>query len=734
MSWIDFGLLASAEGYRRTEISELQRLADEQAALRRVAVLVARGVSPTNIFSAVSDEVARLFDSEHTAVARFEGSEAVVVGTCAGIRGPWVGWRVELEDPLLITNVHRTGRPARRWALPFGPIAKDLAEGRPIATVAAPIMVEGRVWGVMIIWAPEELPPDTEQRLERFTELVAAAIANADARAEVQRLAEEQAALRRVATLVAKDVPPAEVFASAAEGAATVIGDAECTLVRDEGDGTITAIAVWGAAVSAGVHVGMRMPSDGDSVVATVLREGRPHRLDDYSAAGGSLAEYARTLGIRCGIGWPVTVGGRVWGVMAVQRYWDARPFPPQSEARLGRFAELVGTAIANVEARAQVERLAEEQAALRRVATLVAREASQADVFAAIGEECARLFAAEQMRLVRFDGESMYVVASVGRPPNVLPVGSSRPLGGVNTPSMVFRTGRPARLDDYQMVASGSIGETARSAGLRSAVATPIVIEGRLWGAVQIGSTREVPLPPDTEPRLGEFTELMATAIANVQARSDLATSRARVVVAGDEERRRVVRDLHDGAQQRLVHTVVTLKHAQRAHEQGGQDVAALVDEALEHARGATDELRELAHGILPSALSLGGLEAGIQALASRMTIPVDVDVRAGRLPQLVESTAYFIVAEALTNVTKHARAQQTTVTARRDDGVLHLEVRDDGVGGAQVDGHGLLGLRDRLAALDGTLQIESPDRGGTLVSVSIPVALAEPASATAG
>src|SRR5262249_51372701 len=189
MSWTDFGLLAAAEGHRQTEISEVRRLADEQAALRRVAMLVARGVSPTEIFSAVSDEVARLFDSEHTAIARFEGNEAVVVGTCAGIRGPWGGWRVELGDPLLITNVHRNGRPARRWALPFGPIAGYLPEGRPIATVAAPIMVEGRVWGVMIIWAAEELPPDTEQRLEGFSELVATAIANADARAEVQRLA-----------------------------------------------------------------------------------------------------------------------------------------------------------------------------------------------------------------------------------------------------------------------------------------------------------------------------------------------------------------------------------------------------------------------------------------------------------------------------------------------------------------------------------------------------------------
>ena len=734
MSWIDFGLVASAEGHRRTEMSEVRRLADEQAALRRVAVLVAGGVSPTEIFSAVSDEVARLFNSEHTAVARFEGSEAVVVGTCAGIRGPWIGWRVELEDPLLITTVHRTGRPGRRFALPFGPIATHLSEGQLIGTVAAPIVVEGRVWGVMIVWTPEELPSDAEQRLERFTELVATAIANADARAEIQRLAEEQAALRRVATLVAKDVPPAEVFASAAEGAATVIGDAECTLVRDEGDGTITAIAVWGAAVSAGVRVGMRMPSDGDSVVATVLREGRPHRLDDYSAAGGSLAEYARTLGIRCGIGWPVTVGGRVWGVMAVQRYWDARPFPPQSEARLGRFAELVATAIANAEARAEVQRLAEEQTALRRVATLVAREASQAEVFAAIGEECARLFAAEQMRLVRFDGESMYVVASAGRPPHVLPVGSRRLLGGVNTPSMVFGTGRPARLDDYQMVASGSIGEVARSAGLRSAVATPIIVEARLWGAVQIASTREVPLPADTESRLGEFTELMATAIANVQARSDLATSRARIVVAGDEERRRVVRDLHDGAQQQLVHTVVTLKHAQRAHEHGSQDAGALVDAALAHARLATDELRELAHGILPSALTLGGLEAGARALASRMSIAVEVDVRVGRLPEMVESTAYFIVAEALTNVVKHADARQAIVTARHDDGVVHVEVRDDGVGGARDDGHGLVGLRDRLAALDGTLRIESPDGGGTHVSASIPVPLAEPGSAAAG
>src|ERR1700754_4429546 len=185
MSWTDFALLAAAEGHRRTEISRVRQLADEQAALRRVARLVARGVSPTEIFSAVSDEVARVFNSEHTAVARFEGSEAVVVGSCAGIRGPWVGWRVELGEGLLITTIHRTGRPGRRWALPFGPLADYLPHGQPIGTVAAPIVVEGSVWGVVVVWTPEELPSDAEHRLESFTELMATAIANVQARSDL---------------------------------------------------------------------------------------------------------------------------------------------------------------------------------------------------------------------------------------------------------------------------------------------------------------------------------------------------------------------------------------------------------------------------------------------------------------------------------------------------------------------------------------------------------------------
>jgi signal transduction histidine kinase len=215
-----------------------------------------------------------------------------------------------------------------------------------------------------------------------------------------------------------------------------------------------------------------------------------------------------------------------------------------------------------------------------------------------------------------------------------------------------------------------------------------------------------------------------VATAISNVQARSDLAASRARIAAAADEERRRVVQDLHDGAQQRLVHTVITLKLARRAFDDGAQ-AQAHVTEALEQAESAVAELRELAHGILPRALSHGGLRAGVEALASRMPVPIECDVSADRLARAIEATAYFVLAESLTNVAKHARATHAAVTARvLEDGMLTIRVRDDGVGGARPDGPGLLGLADRLAVLGGRLHVDSPAGGGTTVIAELPLA----------
>src|SRR4051812_6611971 len=366
---------------------------------------------------------------------------------------------------------------------------------------------------------------------------------------------------------------------------------------------------------------------------------------------------------------------------------------------------------------------LADEQAALRRVATLDAREAPPEEVFARVAEEVSLLLGAESAWMYCYEPDgAVTVVASCGQLASAFPIGMRWSFEAGRITGTVLRTGRTARIDNYAE-ATGALGRRAHEFGVRSAVGSPIVVEGRLWGAMAAATLESRPLPAGSESRIEEFTELVATAVSNMQARSDLAASRARIVAATDEERRRVVRDLHDGAQQRLVHTVVTLKMARRALEDDGEAVPELVTEALENAEEATRELRELAHGILPAVLTRGGLRAGVAALASRAPVPVDVRVSVDRLPPVVEATAYFIVAEALTNVAKHARAHRAAVTAGVEYGTLQVEIQDDGVGAAEGAGSGLLGLGDRLAVLEGTLRVESPPDGGTLVAAAIPL-----------
>jgi signal transduction histidine kinase len=225
------------------------------------------------------------------------------------------------------------------------------------------------------------------------------------------------------------------------------------------------------------------------------------------------------------------------------------------------------------------------------------------------------------------------------------LPVGTRVELDGTNVASLVLQSGRPARIDGYSPASGATAERLRRSLGVYSSVAVPIVVDDRLWGLMIASSKQYRPLAADTESRLLGFTELVATAIANTEARTELAASRARLVAAADEERRRVVRDLHDGAQQRLVHTVVMLKLAEGELQDHEGRAAGLIKEALAQAQSATAEGRELAHGILPSVLMHGGLRAATHALASRMTVPVDVDVSTSRLPEQVEATAYFVV-----------------------------------------------------------------------------------------
>jgi signal transduction histidine kinase len=429
------------------------------------------------------------------------------------------------------------------------------------------------------------------------------------------------------------------------------------------------------------------------------------------------LAIAAREGGIGSGFGAPIVVNGRLWGLMAAG-LGRAVPVPAATEARLASFTELLATAIANAESRSALARLADEQAALRRVATLVAAGAAPQEAFAAVANEAGRLFLVDVANLCRYESDGTFTVVAAGE--RAL-VGRRFGLGGNNVTTLVFETGRPARVD-YADV-SGPVAAAVRERRYRSAVGSPIIVEGHLWGSMGVVTTVEQPLPADTEARLGSFTELVATAVANAENRAALAASRARIVAAADETRRRIERDLHDGAQQRLVHAVIALKLARRAQKTGDANAGELLDEALRQAEQANSELRELAHGILPASLIHSGLRAGVEALVSRVSLPVSAEVPVERLPPGVEATAYFVISEALTNVVKHAHADRASVIARAEHGRLRVEICDDGIGGADPAGSGLLGLNDRVEALGGTLRVTSPAGSGTTLLIQLPV-----------
>jgi signal transduction histidine kinase len=396
------------------------------------------------------------------------------------------------------------------------------------------------------------------------------------------------------------------------------------------------------------------------------------------------------------------------------------------SEAGVGEIGELerafnrMGSSLEG--SQEQLQRLADEHAALRRVATLVAQAVPPAEIFAAVAIEVRGLFAADSVAIARFADDGAVVIVAAD-PTADVPIGVPLSVGEGSSISSVLKTVRPVRTDEYAHT-SGQLADVIDRLALRSSVGCPIVVEDRLWGALAAGSRGE-PLGPESELRLTKFTGLVATAIANAESRSALAASRARVVAAADDTRRRIERDLHDGAQQRLVHTIITLKWAQRALGGRREDADELVGEALTQAEQAQAELRELAHGILPSVLTRSGLQAGVDTMLSHTPLRVTTEVTDQRFLPAVEATAYFVISEALTNVVKHSGADHAEVTVVADDGTLRIEVRDAGVGGAHFeDGTGLIGLQDRVAALDGRLQVTSPAAGGTVVVALLPVA----------
>jgi PAS domain S-box-containing protein len=372
----------------------------------------------------------------------------------------------------------------------------------------------------------------------------------------------------------------------------------------------------------------------------------------------------------------------------------------------------------------AEVGRLATEQRALRRVATLVASEAQPERVFSAVSAECARVLEVNASAVLRYEDDDTATV--VGRhnrdSAGVLQIGQRLTTDETTSLGQVRRTGAAARVDDWGQTSRGATGETMFQSGYRSTASAPIVVAGALWGAVSIAS--EEPLPPESESRLAAFCELVSLAVASAQARADLVASRARLVKTGDDQRRRLERNLHDGAQQRLVSVALAIRLA-RARLGPAQEAAAkLLDDAARELDSGLAELREIARGLHPAILSDRGLRHALETLAGRLPVPVEIDAPEERLSDGLEATAYYIVAEALTNVARHAEASHARVKIRVDDGVLRCEIADDGRGGADLSlGTGIQGLRDRAEAAGGTLSLTSPLGRGTIVTATLPL-----------
>ena len=539
--------------------------------------------------------------------------------------------------------------------------------------------------------------------------------------ARMRQLADEQAALRRVATLVASGARPADVFRAAAEEIRRLFGAGNAGIGRYEGAGSSLVVVASVGEDPLTLPVGTRVELLGYLPPAVVWRTGHSARIDDdgWGSMPDPVADDLRKQGVKSIVASPIIVEDRLWGVVTVLTRRGR--FPADTADRMSDFTELAATAIANAQAEQDLRQLTDTQRALRRLAMLAARGEPPEAVFAAVTREVLRHFGNGTARMIRYEADgTSTLLANEGTTGPHVRVGKrweGYPPTGLT--ATVWKTGQPARVDDYRGLPGG---EPYVREGLRSAVGMPILVNGRLWGMIAAGSG-EGPPPDGIEQRMTQFTDLVATAVANAQNRAELIASRARIVAATDAARRQIEGDLHDGVQQRLLALARRLRSAAALQESGEirTEIAAVARELM----NVINELREISRGIHPEVLSRAGLRPALRALGRRSAIPVDMDVRIeGRLPGPVELGAYYVVSETLTNAAKHAHASVVEVDAEASDGTLRVCVRDDGAGGADPGlGSGLVGLKDRVEALGGTFSMRSPAGGGTTVTCELPI-----------
>jgi signal transduction histidine kinase/PAS domain-containing protein len=717
---------------RKRQENDLRLFVEEQAALNRVAVTVATETAAQSVFDVVTEEVARLLGADAANLVRFTGKdEGVIVGKWSepGVPIPGSG-TVNIPDGSALSRVMETGAPARMATDDPGvdpELHERLTALGVTSLVAAPIVVAGDIWGAVVVSVTtgQEFAAEAESRIGKFAGLVAVALANTQARTELRALAEEQAALSRVALAVATETTSGRVFDVVTEEVARLFGSDAANLVRFTPDRhEAVVVGRWRAPGIEIEEVGATIPLDGGPVTE-VARTGAPARASiDDPGAPASLRQRLARFQLTSLVAGPVVVSGDLWGAVVVSARRDQQ-LAPNAEERLGAFAKLVAVAVSNAHARDELAALADEQAALSRVAVAVATEQQPERLFNTVSEELGRLFGAGAAATVRYIDEADEVEFVGGWRQDDrfgVYIGPRKPIQG-GAIERVRETGRTARIDLENEPPDVQEHMVARN--VSSGVAAPIVVSGRLWGATSISAADDERFPPDAEERLEKFTSLVAVALANAEAREELTASRARIVQAGDAERRRLERNLHDGAQQRLVTLALGLRLAQSRLPADPAGAAELIESAREELQLSLAELRELARGIHPAILSDRGLTPALESLAGRATVPVEVNgLPPERLPEPIEAAAFYVVSESLANVGKYAAASRCRVELTRDDGVLVVEVSDDGVGGADAGkGSGLRGLSDRVEALGGRLRVLSEQGLGTTVRAELPL-----------